>query len=69
MDLIGKKFLYKKTGLRYEVIDVIPYKDENTKSEWIEAVVYKPLYICPIPKFIRSKTMFLDLFIEDDNQA
>lgn len=59
--LVGKKFICKSNNMPYEVVEEVPYKDENSNG-WIKSIQYIPLYDCDIKKFSRSKTMFLTHF-------
>lgn len=60
-------WIHKKTGKQYEVVS------ENAKmklpsGEWIECVIYKPLYENEVELFSREKKAFYEAFLSPKEQ-
>ena len=60
-------WIHKKTGKKYEVVSE-KAKMKLPSGEWVESVIYKPLYKNEVELFTREKKSFYEDFLSPKEQ-
>ena len=61
-------WIHKKTGKQYEVVSENAKMKNPTTNEWVECVIYKPLYKNEVELFSREKKSFYEEFLSPREQ-